>query len=89
MLSVADVFKASLIKQRLNLHPKIQPDEHDSRRVVFLFPDTEQVREVVREYLADKNGIKTFIEVYRLLRTEMYLARQKERENGNYKTDYE
>lgn len=81
-LKVEDVFKASWLWLRTGNRPNMIPDDIHKDRVIFTFPDNEIVRNEVKNFLADTDRIKTYVNFYKILRSEMYVFRGK-KNNGN------
>ena len=76
-LEVRDVFKVAWIWFKTGIRPELLPDKGQPGKIVFTFPDTPEVRGSIHDFLNDVNGIKSFVEHYRLVRGEMYLKRDK------------
>lgn len=74
-LEVRDIFKAAWLWLRTSTRPNLTSENND--RIVFTFPDTEDIRNAVKDFLSDVNGIKTFTDLYKILRSEMYVTKGK------------
>lgn len=73
-LQVLDIFKAAYLWLRCGTRPNLIFDD-DKNRIIFLFPDDEKTKNAVKDYLSDAGGIKTFVEFYKILRSEMYVVK--------------
>jgi hypothetical protein len=82
---VIDIFKSSLIWLRTGERPLLQIDlQNKTRRdnFVFLFSDTAEVRAAIDEYVRNETGFRSFSELYKNLRQELYLRKGTINERG-------
>lgn len=75
-----DLFIASDIWRRTSQRPALVYDENRDR-ITFVWPFSTEVKDAIEKHLSDKK-IKQYIELYKSLRSEMYLLKNK---NGGEK----
>lgn len=71
LLECREIYKAADIISKLSILPVLKTDETVKGNYIFMFEDTQEVRDCVREYLANKE-LKAFIEAFKYLRTLIY-----------------
>lgn len=78
-VEVRDIYKAAYLFSRLSILPKLIEDNRNPGTYIFLFDDSESLRQEINNYINDTK-LKKIIEGFKYLRSLIY---QEKNQRGN------